>query len=104
MSSGSPVGPFPSIEGQDPFWSMGIFQWDLFGPGSPVIPEIISPVVSEISIPETVPFTTAYYFPSMDAPRSDHILTIPIEMAHNIDTTSIHTKFTAVSLAPISTS
>jgi len=82
---------------------MGIFQWDLFGPGSPVIPEIISPVVSEISIPETVPFTTAYYFPSTDAPRSDHILTIPIEMARPTDTTSIHTGITTVSQASIGT-
>jgi hypothetical protein len=95
VSSGSSVGPFPGIEGQDPFWSMGIFRRDLFGPGSPVI--------SEISSPETIPFTTAYYFPSMDALRSDHVLTIPIEMAHHTDTTSVHTGFTAVSLAPIST-
>jgi hypothetical protein len=25
-SSGSPVGPFPGIEGQDPFWSIGVFR------------------------------------------------------------------------------
>jgi hypothetical protein len=68
MSSRSPVGPFPGIEGQDPFSSTGVFRWDLFGPGSPVISEIISPVISEISIPEAVLFTTAYYFPGMDAP------------------------------------
>jgi hypothetical protein len=76
-SSGSPVGPFPGIEGQDPFWSTGVFRRDLFGPGSPVISEITPPVISEISSPETVPFTTAYHF------------TIPIEMAHHTDTTSV---------------
>jgi hypothetical protein len=75
-----------------PFWSR--LTW---------ISEIISPVISEISSLETVPFTTAYYFPGMDAPRSDHILTIPIEMAHHTDTTSVHTGITTVSLAPIST-
>jgi hypothetical protein len=67
VSSGSPVGPFQGIEGQDPFWSTGIFRRDLFGAGSGV-ETIISPVISEISIPEIVPFTTAYYFPGMDAP------------------------------------
>jgi hypothetical protein len=90
-SSGSPVGPFPGIEGQDLFWSTGVFRWDLFGPGSPVISEINPPVISEISSPETVPLTTAYHF------------TIPAEMAHLTDTTSVPTGFTAVSLAPINT-
>ena len=66
-SSRSPVGPFPGIEGQDPFWSMGIFRRDLFGPGSPVISEINPPVISEIYSPETVLFTTAYYLPGTDA-------------------------------------
>jgi hypothetical protein len=76
VSSGSPVGPFPGIEGQDPFWSMGIFIRDLFGVGSGV--EItVSPMISETSNPDTVPFTTTYYFPGTDALRSDHILTIP---------------------------
>jgi hypothetical protein len=56
-----------------------------------VISEINPPVISEISSPETVPFTTAYHF------------TVPIEMAHHTDTTSVPTGFTAVSLAPIST-
>jgi hypothetical protein len=102
VSSGSPVGPFPGIEGQDPFWSTGIFRWDLFGTGSGI--EItVSPILSETSNPDTVPFTIAYYFPGTDAPRSDHILTIPIEMAHPTDTTSIHTGITTVSQAPIST-
>jgi hypothetical protein len=35
--SGSPTGPVPGIEGQDPFWSTGVFRQDLFGPGSPRI-------------------------------------------------------------------
>jgi hypothetical protein len=83
-SSGSPVGPFPCIEGQDLFWSMGVLRWDLFGPGSLVI--------SKISSPETVPFTTTYHF------------NVPIRMAHHTDTTSVPTRFTAVSLSPIITS
>ena len=67
VSSGSPIGPFLGIEGQDPFWSMGIFRWDLFGVGSGV--EItVSPVFPETSNPDTVPFTTTYYFPGTDAP------------------------------------
>ena len=67
VSSGSSIGPFKGIEGQDPFWSMGIFRQDLFGAGSGV-ETIISPVISETSSLEIVPFTTAYYFPGMDAP------------------------------------
>jgi hypothetical protein len=62
VSSGSPVGPFLGIEGQDPFWSMGIFRWHLFGAGSGV-ESIISPMISETSNPEVVLFTTTYYFP-----------------------------------------
>ena len=65
-SSGSPVGPFPGIEGQDPFCSMGVFRRDLFGAGSGV--EItVSPVFPKTSNPDTIPFTTAYYFPGTDA-------------------------------------
>jgi hypothetical protein len=67
VSSGSPVGPFLGIEGQDPFRSTGIFRWDLFGAGSG-IETIISPMISKTSNPETIPFTTAYSFPSTDAP------------------------------------
>jgi hypothetical protein len=26
VSFGSPTGPFPGLEGQDPFWSVGIFR------------------------------------------------------------------------------
>jgi hypothetical protein len=89
--SRSPVGPFPGIEGQDIFGSTGIFRRDLFGPGSPVISKINPPMISEISSPETVPFTTSYHF------------TVPIEMDHHTDTTSVPTGFTAVSIAPIST-
>jgi hypothetical protein len=65
LSSGSPTGPFPGPEGQDPFWSAGIFRWDLFGAGSGV--EItVSPAFPETSDPDIVPFTTSYYFPSTD--------------------------------------
>jgi hypothetical protein len=90
-SSGSLVGPFLAIEGQDLFSSTGVFLWDIFCLGSPVISEITPPVISEISSPETVPLTTAYHF------------IMPIEMAHHTDTTSVPTRFPAVSLAPINT-
>jgi hypothetical protein len=90
-SSGSPVGPFPGIEGQDPFWSTGVFRRDLFGPGSPMISEINPPVISEISNLETVPLTTTYHF------------IVPAEMAHLTNTTSVPTGFTMASLAPINT-
>jgi hypothetical protein len=60
-------------------------------------------VISEISSSETVPFTIAYHFLGIEASQSDHILTIPIEMAHHTDTTSVHTEFTMVSVVPIST-
>jgi hypothetical protein len=90
-SSGLPVGPFLGIEGQDIFWSTGVFCQDCFGPGSPMISEINPLVISEISSPETVPLTTPYYF------------TVPAEMAYLTATTSVPTGFTAVSLAPINT-
>jgi hypothetical protein len=57
-----------------------------------VIYKITPPVISEIFSLETVPFSTTYHF------------TIPIEMAHHTDTMSVPTRFTEVSLAPISTS
>jgi hypothetical protein len=85
--SGSSTGPGD----QDPFWSMGVFRWDLFCPGSPVISEINPPLISEISITETVLVTTAYCF------------IIPAEMAHLTATSSVPTGFTAVSLSPINT-
>jgi hypothetical protein len=89
--SGSPVGPFLGIEGQDIFWSTCVFCRDLFGPGSPVISEINPPVISEISSLETVSLTTSYHF------------TVPAEMAHFTDTTSVPTGFPVVSPAPINT-
>jgi hypothetical protein len=89
--SGSPTGPFPGIEVQDPFWYTGVFRCDLFGPGSPVISEINPPVIFEISNLETVPLNTVYHF------------TVPTEMAHLMTTSSVPTGFTAVSLAPINT-
>jgi hypothetical protein len=102
LSSGSSTRPFPRLEGQDPFWSIGIFRWDLFGAGSGV--EItVSPAFPETSDPDVVPFTTAYYFPGSEALQADHILTIPLEMVHYIDPTSIHTGIIAVSQAPIGT-
>jgi hypothetical protein len=87
-SSGSPVGPFPSIEGQDPFWSASVFRRDLFGPGSPVVSEINPPVFLET---KTIPLTTTYHF------------TVPTEMAHLANTMSVPTGFTAAGLAPINT-
>jgi hypothetical protein len=87
-SSGSPIGPFPGVEGHDPFWSTGDFQRTLFSPGSPVVSEINPPVFSET---ETVPLTTTYHF------------TLPAEMAHLANTTSVPTRFTTASLAPINT-
>jgi hypothetical protein len=85
--SGSPSGPGD----QDPFWCMGIFRWDLFGPGSPVIFEINPPVISETSSTEIVPVTTTYHF------------TVPAKMAHLAATLSVPTRFTVVSLSPINT-
>jgi hypothetical protein len=35
-SSGLPTGPFTGPEGQDPFWTTGIFRRDLFGSGAGV--------------------------------------------------------------------
>ena len=103
VSSGSPIGPFLGIEGQDPFWSMGIFRRDLFGAGSGI--EItISPVFPEASNPDTIPFTTAYYFPGTDTPPANHILTIPLQTVHYTlvpGTTSPHTGIIAASQAPI---
>jgi hypothetical protein len=66
LSSRSPTGPFPGLEGQDPFWSTGVFRWDLFGTGLGV-EIIISPTFPETSDPDAVPLTTAYYFPGTEA-------------------------------------
>jgi hypothetical protein len=86
-SSGSPVGPFPGEEGQDPFWSADIRR-PLFSPESPVVSEINPPVFSET---ETVPVNTTYHF------------TLPVEMAHLVNTTSVPTEITVANLAPINT-
>ena len=56
-----------------------------------MISEINPPVISDISSTETVPVTTTYHF------------TVPVEMAHLTATTSVPTRFFAVSLAPINT-
>jgi hypothetical protein len=87
-SSGSPVGPFPGVEGQYPFLSAGDFRRTLFGPGSPVVSEINPPVFSET---KSVPMNTTYHF------------TLPAEMAHLANTTSVPTRFTTAGLAPINT-
>jgi hypothetical protein len=56
-----------------------------------VISEIKPPLISEISNLETVPLTTPYHF------------TVPAEMAHLTNTTSVPTGFTAAGLSPINT-
>jgi hypothetical protein len=86
-SSGSPVGPFPDEEGQDPFWSADVRR-PLFSPESPVVSEINPPVFSET---ETVPVTTTYQF------------TLPAEMTHLAITTDVPTGFTTAGLPPINT-
>jgi hypothetical protein len=102
LSSGSSAGPFPEPEGQDPFWITGIFRRDLFG-SEVGIDITISPAFPETSDPDATPFTTTYYFPSTKAPRVDHILTLPLQMVHYTNTTSIHTGITAASQDPINT-
>jgi hypothetical protein len=87
-SFGSPVGPSPGVEGQDLFWSTGDFRRTLFSPSSPVVSKINPPVFSET---ETVPVNTTYHF------------TLPVEMAHLANTTSVPTRFTTAGLAPINT-
>jgi hypothetical protein len=86
-SSGSPVGPFPSEEGQDPFCLADVCR-PLFSPESPVVSEINPPVFFET---ETVPVNTTYHF------------TLPAEMAHLANTKSVPTEITAANLAPINT-
>jgi hypothetical protein len=105
QSSGSLIGPFIGPESQDPFWTTGIFRRDLFGSGAG-IDITVTPELLETSNPDTVPFTTAYYFPGTDAPPTNHILTIPLQTVHYTmapDTTSPHTGTTASSQAPIGT-
>jgi hypothetical protein len=76
QSSRSPTGPFIGPEGQDPFWTTGIFRWDLFGSGVGV-DITVAPELPETSDPEAVPFTTAYYFPGTDAPPARPHLDYP---------------------------
>jgi hypothetical protein len=62
QSSGSPTRPFLGPEGQDTFWTTGIFRRDLFGLGASV-DITVTPELPKTSDPDTTPFTTAYYFP-----------------------------------------
>jgi hypothetical protein len=105
QSSGSPIGPFIGLEGQDPFWTTDIFRWDLFGSGAD-IDIIISPKLLETSDPDIVPFTIAYYFPSTNTLLANHILNIPLQRIHHTmvpNSTSPHTGTIAASQAPIGT-
>jgi hypothetical protein len=105
-SSGLPARPFTRPEGQDPFWSTGIFRRDLFGTGAGV-DITVTPELPKTSDPDAIPFTTAYYFPGSYAPPADHILTIPLQMVHYTmvpDTTRPHTEITVTSQDPIGTS
>jgi hypothetical protein len=105
QSSGSPTGPFIGPEGQDPFWTTGIFRRDLFGSGAG-IDITVTPELPKTSDPDTLPFTTTYYFPGTDAPPANHILTIPLQTVHYTmvpDTTNPHIGIIAASQAPIGT-
>jgi hypothetical protein len=98
-SSGLPTRPFTGPEGQDPFWTTGIFRRDLFGLGVRVDITVIPELPETFDLDEIL-FTTAYYFPGSDAPPTNHILTIPLQMAHYTmvpDTTSHHTRITMAS-------
>jgi hypothetical protein len=102
QSSVSPTRPFIGPEGQDPFWTTGIFRRDLFGLGAG-IDTTVTLELPETSDPDIVPFTMDYYFPGTEAPRADHILTLPLQMVHYTDTMSPHTRITVASQAPIGT-
>jgi hypothetical protein len=85
-----PTGPFIGPGGQDPFWTTGIFRRDLFVLGAGV-DITVTPDMPETYDLDAIPFTTAYYFPSTDAPPANHILTIPLQTVHYTmvpDTTS----------------
>jgi len=102
-SSGLPTGPFTSPEVKDHFWTTGIFKRDLFGLGAGV-DITVTPESPETSDPDAIHFTTAYYFPDSDAQPVDHILIVPLQMAHYTmvpDTTNLHTENTMASQAPI---
>jgi hypothetical protein len=77
LPSRSLTGPFPGPKSQDPFWTNGIFRRDLFGSRAG-IDITVSSSLAETSDIDTVPFTIAYYFPGTEAPRADHILTLPL--------------------------
>jgi hypothetical protein len=103
QSSGLPTRPFTGPEGQDPFWTTGIFRWDLFGSRTG-IDITVTPELPKTSNLDAIPFTTAYYFPGSDAPPVDCILTIPLQTVHYtmvLDTTSPHTRIMVASQAPI---
>jgi hypothetical protein len=105
QSSGLPTGPFTGPEGQDPFWTIDIFRWDLFGSGVGV-DITVTPELPETSDPDVVPFTSSYYFRGTDAPSNIHILTIPLQMVHYTmvpEITSPHTRIIAAIQAPIGT-
>jgi hypothetical protein len=105
QSSGSPTRPLIIPEGQDPFWTTGIFIRELFGSGAGV-DITVAPELLETSDLGTIPFTTAYYFPSTEAPPASHILTIPLQMVHYTmvpNNTNPHTGITTASQAPIGT-
>jgi hypothetical protein len=105
QSFGLPTGPFIGPEGQDPFWTTGIFRRDLFGlrVGIDITVTLELP---ETSDPDAIQFTTSYYFASTDALLANHILTIPLQTVHYTmvpDTTSPYTGITMASQAPIGT-
>jgi hypothetical protein len=102
---GSPTRPLIILEGQDPFWTTGIFIRELFGLGAG-IDITVAPELLETSDPDAVPFTTAYYFFGTEALPASHILTIPLQMVHYKmvpNNTNPHTGITAASQAPIDT-
>jgi hypothetical protein len=104
-SFGLPTGPFTCPKCQDPFWTTGIFSWDLFGSGVGV-DITVTPEPPKTSDPNAIPFTTAYYFPGSDAQPADHILIVPLQMAHYTmvpDTMNLHTGNMVANQYPIGT-
>jgi hypothetical protein len=96
QSFGSPTVPFLGPKGQDPFWTTRIFRRDLFGSRAG-IDITVSPNLLKISDPDALPFATDYYFPSTEAPRADHIFTLPLQTVHYKNTMSLHTGITMAS-------
>jgi hypothetical protein len=104
-SSGLPTRPITGPEGQDPFWTTGIFRWDLFSLGAGIDITVTHELL-ETSNSDTIPFTIAYYFLGSDTPPADHILTILLQTVHYTmvpDTTRPHTEITVAIQAPIGT-